>query len=109
MLKDLHELHANSTRDYYKGMPCTLDEKEDPIRCFGCLKNMQGDASRCFHMTYQKIIVFQLFLSFFRALTALASLSLSAWFSGVFGIFFLEGSDIVFHGACPQKLLLPRC
>ena len=34
---------------------------------------MQGYANRRFHMTYQKISIFPLFLSVFRALTALAS------------------------------------
>ena len=37
---------------------------------------MQGDANRRFHMTYQHMIVFSTILSFFRALTALASLLL---------------------------------
>ena len=59
----------HTTRDY-----CTTKGylahwmREDPIRCFEffwCLKNMQGDASKCFHKTYHKIIVFQLFLCFF--------------------------------------------
>ncbi len=47
----------------------------DALRFFWCLKNMQGDASKCFHMTYQKYCFSAtVCLSFFSAFTALASL-----------------------------------
>ena len=54
MLKDLHELHAKYykrlTADYYKGIPCTLDEREDPMRCFEIFLVLEEYARRCQQM-----------------------------------------------------------